>query len=329
MARARAARQLPRDARGARRRGKPVGRVARGHDRHPLRVLTPRVEVAAGRGSRCGSQRTDARTTGCSRRRGAFASAAPPGSARAEQAGPLHARGQAGQGATPDRRRREEELSAQAAQIAGAVASVGLAALIVARPREARVAGLGAWAIGCVLLAFYLAPSSHQRVLGAAAVVGVLVAVGLALLFRRWPWALAFLTLACVPARIPVRVGGTEANLLCRCTRSSQAPRCCSPGSSCVATSAHASSARLRGPRRVRRVDGSVAALVGRPAPGSDRAVFFFYLPFGLLAVSLAQLPWSRAQSCWLLGELVAMAIALRRSGSTSGRRGTSSGTRR
>src|SRR5206468_7561721 len=105
-------------------------------------------------------------------------------------------------------------VSTEAARIAGAVASLGLAALIVARPREARVAGLGAWAIGSILLAFYLAPSSHHRVLAAAAVVGIGFAAALAFSFRRWPWALAFLVLACVPARIPVRVGGTEANLL-------------------------------------------------------------------------------------------------------------------
>jgi O-antigen ligase len=200
-------------------------------------------------------------------------------------------------------------VSAEAARIAGAVASVGLAALIVARPREARLAGLGAWAIGMVLLAFYLAPSSHQRVLMGAAVVGVVGAVALALLFRRWPWALAFLTLACVPARIPVRVGGTEANLLV-------------PLYAVVAGAALLLAWELvRGAERSRELGPlawPLAAYVawtgvsllwsGDPHQGAI-SVFFFYLPFGLLTVSLSRLPWNPRAVVWLLGELVAMAV--------------------
>ena len=34
------------------------------------------------------------------------------------------------------------------------------------------------------------------------------------MLLLRWPWLLAVLVLACAPARIPVSVGSTEANLL-------------------------------------------------------------------------------------------------------------------
>ena len=200
-------------------------------------------------------------------------------------------------------------MSAEAARIAGAVASVGLAALIVARPREARLAGLGAWAIGMVLLAFYLAPSSHQRVLMGAAVVGVVGAVALALLFRRWPWALAFLTLACVPARIPVRVGGTEANLLV-------------PLYAVVAGAALLLAWELvRGAERSRELGPlawPLAAYVawtgvsllwsGDPHQGAI-SVFFFYLPFGLLTVSLSRLPWNPRAVVWLLGELVVMAV--------------------
>jgi O-antigen ligase len=201
-------------------------------------------------------------------------------------------------------------MSAQAAQIGGAVASLGLAALIVARPREARLAGFGAWAIGGVLVAFYLAPSSHQRVLVAAAVVGLALAVGLAFLFRRWPWALAALSLACVPARIPIRVGGTEANLLV-------------PLYAVVAGAALLLAWELvRGAHREREL-GSLAwplaayvAWTGMSLLWSGDAhqgaisVFFFYLPFGLLAVSLSRLPWNPRLVVWLFAELVAMAVS-------------------
>ena len=43
---------------------------------------------------------------------------------------------------------------------------------------------------------------------------GVPFAIAGALVLRRWPWLLPLAALACVPARIPVDVGDTEANLL-------------------------------------------------------------------------------------------------------------------
>jgi putative inorganic carbon (HCO3(-)) transporter len=201
-------------------------------------------------------------------------------------------------------------LSVEAAQVGGALASLGLAALIVARPRQARVAGLGAWAIGSVLLALYLAPSSHHRVLVAAAVVGLVLTVALAYVFRRWPWALAGAALACVPARIPVHVGGTEANLLV-------------PLYAVVAAAALLLAWELvRGEHRARELGrlawplGAYVAWTGLSLLWSGDAhqgaiaVLFFYLPFGLLAVSLARLPWRPRMVVWLFAELGAMAVA-------------------
>ena len=69
-------------------------------------------------------------------------------------------------------------------------------------------------ALGAIVLAVYLLPHGHRPLLGAAAVVGlVLAAVGAAVL-RRWPLVLPFAALACVAARIHDTVGSTEANLL-------------------------------------------------------------------------------------------------------------------
>ena len=63
----------------------------------------------------------------------------------------------------------------------------------------------------------------------------------------RWPYLLAFATLACLPARIPVTLGDEDATCCSRCTPSSARSRWCSRGSSsCGATCACASSARLR-----------------------------------------------------------------------------------
>ena len=44
--------------------------------------------------------------------------------------------------------------------------------------------------------------------------VGIVAAAALAWVFVRVPWTLAVAVLACAPARIPVSVGSTKANLL-------------------------------------------------------------------------------------------------------------------
>jgi putative inorganic carbon (HCO3(-)) transporter len=182
--------------------------------------------------------------------------------------------------------------------------------LIAARPRPARLAGIGVWAAGAAILAVYLAPSGHHRAILAAGVLGVPAAIGLALLLRRWPWALAVLTLACVPARIPVHVGGTQANLLL-------------PLYLVVASAALVLALELaRGEARARelgRVAAPLAAYVawtGVSLLWTDDvrqgaiAVLFFYLPFGLLAVALARLSWNPRALVLLWVELVAMAVA-------------------
>jgi O-antigen ligase len=200
-------------------------------------------------------------------------------------------------------------VSAEVARLAGAIAALGVAALIASRPRTVRLLGLGAWALGAGALALYLAPSGHNGALAAAAAAGLVVCAALAFAFRRWPWALAGLSLACVPARIPVHVGGTEANLLV-------------PLYAVVAAAALALAWEL-----LRNEDRShelgpltrpLAAFVAWTGvsllwTGDIRqgavAVLFFYLPFALLALALARLPWNPRLAAWLGGELVAMAL--------------------
>ena len=105
-------------------------------------------------------------------------------------------------------------MTAELARAAGPVGAIGLAALLLAPARTHRLAGLAAWALAVAALAVYLAPKGHNAVLAGAAVAGiVLAAAGAALLLRR-PWLLALAALACVPARISVTVGSTQANLL-------------------------------------------------------------------------------------------------------------------
>jgi putative inorganic carbon (HCO3(-)) transporter len=161
------------------------------------------------------------------------------------------------------------------------------------------------------VLAFYLAPHGHRPVLAAAAVGGLVVAAGAAALLQRWPWLLVLAALACVPARIPVDVGSTDANLLV-------------PMYGVVAAAALALAWQLMrdaGSVRNRELGPlslPLAAFVlwsGLSLAWSQDLrqgaieLLAFYLPFALLAVALARLPWRRewVAAAWVL--LAGMAV--------------------
>jgi hypothetical protein len=195
------------------------------------------------------------------------------------------------------------------AQAAGVVGCLGLAALLAGPSRWWRVGGLAAWAVGSVVLAGYLAPHGHRPLLAVAAVFGLALAVAGAWALRRWPYVLAFATLLCVAARIHVHVGSTEANLLV-------------PMYLVVAAAAILLAFELwRGDDRVRELRGvawPLAAFVGwgglsmlwtQDVRQGAIELLFFYLPFGLLAVALARLRWTRLISVGLLWEVAAMAV--------------------
>jgi O-antigen ligase len=196
------------------------------------------------------------------------------------------------------------------AHAGGPIAAAGLGVLIVAPRRDARLGGLAAWVLGCAFLAAYLAPSGHTKVYAGAAVVGALGAVAIAVLFRRWPWLIAVSALACAPARIPVHVGATDANLLV-------------PLYAVIAGAAVLLGWELlRGDARSRELGPlawPLALLVAwsglslawtKDLHEGAVSLLFFWLPFGLLAVSLSRLAWSRRWLSFIYIELVGMAIA-------------------
>ncbi|MEP7225209.1 MAG: hypothetical protein ABI783_09650 [Actinomycetota bacterium] len=187
---------------------------------------------------------------------------------------------------------------------------MGLALLLLATRRELRLAGLAAWALGTVGLCLYLAPDGRPGTLATAAAVGVLLAAAGGALLLRQPWLLAFATLACIPIRIPVYVGAENANLLL-------------PLYGVVASLAAVLGWQLvRGDDRGRELGpialplAAVVAWVGLALLWTDDlrlgAVFLaaFVLPFGLLAIGFARLPWSRRGVLGLFGALVATALA-------------------
>jgi O-antigen ligase len=200
-------------------------------------------------------------------------------------------------------------VTAELARAAGPVAATGLGLLIAAPRRELRLAGLCAWVAGAAVLAYYLAPHGHRALLAGAAVAGVVLAGAAAVLLLRWPWLLPLAALACVPARIPVTVGSTEANLLV-------------PMYGVIGAAALALGWQLvRGDERVRelgRLALPLALLVfwsgltlawTRDLRQGAIELLAFYLPFGLLAVGLARLPWRREWLGWVWVLLAGMAV--------------------
>ena len=137
--------------------------------------------------------------------------------------------------------------------------------------------------------------------LAAAAVGGLVAAAAGAWLLLRQPWVLAFATLACIPVRIPFDIGDEDANLLF--------PLYAVVGALALALGWQL----LRGDERSRELGplawplAAVVAWTGVALLWTDDlrqgAIFLaaFVLPFGLLAIGFARLPFSRRA---LLGAL-------------------------
>ncbi len=195
-------------------------------------------------------------------------------------------------------------------QVGGVIGCIGLGLLLVGHDRNARLAGLAAWGVGLGALSLALLPDVSRALLVAAAVAGLLLAVVGAWALLRWPYLLAFLTLLLIPARIPVDIGTEKANLLL-------------PLYAVVAAQALALGWQLvRGDERVREL-GPVAWPLAAFVAWSGLTILWtadvrkgelfvgaFLLPFGLLAIGFARLPWRGRWLTWLWGVLVATALA-------------------
>jgi O-antigen ligase len=190
------------------------------------------------------------------------------------------------------------------AEIAAPLACIGLAVVLLARTRRNRIAGLCYAGVGTILLAASLASGNAAEVaaaFGGAAVLGPL----LAWLFRREPWLVAYATLAFVP----FRVGFLGHQLL---------------------LPLYAVALGAAGLLLWELVDGDgrtrelglvswplalyllwIGFSVGWSADVHAAAIdmLAFYVPFAILAVSIARLPWRDSRVRILYGELVAMAL--------------------
>lgn len=184
--------------------------------------------------------------------------------------------------------------------VAAVIAVAGLCGLILAAGAGVRRLAALAWAGGTLWLAADLLRSSLDRARTiltdhpAAGGVGLLVAlaalVAAAWAARRWPWAFVLACVAAAPARVSVHFGGQDAHLL--------VPLYCVLAAGVLATLYDA----LRGtdpPPRMGAPGRALAAFVALSGISlvwtvdlhhAAVGMLFFYLPFGFMAVRVAQL---------------------------------------
>jgi putative inorganic carbon (hco3(-)) transporter len=192
---------------------------------------------------------------------------------------------------------------------AAVVAALAVAGVVALPERRLRLAALAIALIAGAALLVTLRPEGDDAVLAAGGAAGLVVALVLAAGALRYPWLIAMAALACAPARVPVDVGGDEANLLL-------------PLYVVVAAGTLAFAWELlRGDERSRELGPLTLPLAlfvawsGVSLVWSDGArqgaISFaaFYLPFTLLALSFARLPWKRRWLAALGTQLVLMAL--------------------
>jgi putative inorganic carbon (hco3(-)) transporter len=194
------------------------------------------------------------------------------------------------------------------ARIGGPVACLGLALLLVATNRRDRLAGLGFAVFGACLLGAAIAPHRPLEIVGGILVL-LAVAALLAALFLRVPWIVPLLALACVPIRVGVHVGGASSKLL--------VPLYVVILGAVVKLGWEL----VHGDERIRELRFAVwplAAYIGwtglsvawsKDVQQGAIEVLAFYVPFALLAITVARLPWSKLGVRALYAEVAVMAV--------------------
>ncbi len=194
------------------------------------------------------------------------------------------------------------------AQLGGPVACLGLALLLVAGSRRNRLAGLGFAVLGACLLGLGLAPDAPVTL--AVGVAAALAAAGaVAIAFRLVPWLLPVASLSCVPIRIGVHVDGAGSKLLMPLYVV------------ILAAAMYLGWELVQGDERVRELGlaawplAAVLAWTGvslawsKDVQAGAIELLAFYVPFTVLALAVARLPWSTLGLRLLYGEVVVMGL--------------------
>lgn len=141
-----------------------------------------------------------------------------------------------------------------------------------------------------------------------AIVVGVILVVALAAVFRRWPVLMPLAIIGTLPFRIPLESGGETANLL--------VPLYVVIGAGVVASVFLPPPAEKRRPRWVAKTLAIFIVLYALQALYSEdyskglQEVCFFLVPFTLAYILLRELPWDRRLLTWALALVAVEAVA-------------------
>jgi putative inorganic carbon (HCO3(-)) transporter len=194
------------------------------------------------------------------------------------------------------------------AHLGGPVACLGLALLLVAGSRRSRLAGLGFAVLGACLLGIALAPNAPVQL--AIGVAAALAAAGAgAIAFRLVPWLLPLAALACIPIRIGVHVDGAGSKLLVPLYVV------------ILAAAMYLAWELAHGDERVRELGlaawplaaylawTGVSLVWSKDVHEGAKELLAFYVPFTVLTLALARLPWSRLGLRLLYGEVVVMGL--------------------
>lgn len=148
----------------------------------------------------------------------------------------------------------------------------------------------------------------HEAKAGMAIVVGAVVVIALAWVFRKWPVLMPLAIIGTLPFRIPLQAGGETANLL--------VPLYVVIAAGVLAAMFLPPPAEKRRPRWVAKTLAAFVVLYALQALYSEdfskglQEVCFFLVPFTLAYILLRELPWDRRLLAWTFGLIAVEAVA-------------------
>ncbi len=146
----------------------------------------------------------------------------------------------------------------------------------------------------------------HEAKAAAGVIIGVILVVALAYVFRRWPVLVPLAIIGMLPFRVPLESGGETANLL--------VPLYVVIGAGVLAKVTDERSARK--PGRMAKALAVFVLLYALQALYSEdfskglQEVCFFLIPFTLAYVLIRELEWDRRLLLWVLGLIAVEAVA-------------------
>ena len=220
---------------------------------------------------------------------------------------------------------------ATALAVAATLAAGG--ALLLSSPRARALSALLALVLVPALLLGQLWDSpqldslrARPTLLAGAAVAGLVVVGGLALLLRRMPWLLAPLAVGTLPFRLPLESGGESANLLLPLYAVIAAGVVAYAWDRLTVGRAAGSAPSGNGAGQIRHwrdpapgllekaivvllVLYAAQSLYSDDVEAAVKNVAFFYVPFTLLLRLLTSVPWTRRVVTWCFGVGVTLAV--------------------